>query len=105
MKTFMEEENLLKPKNQHWTYLKKLINWATEQEYISNKPNVVDNQYLKNYSFLKEIQVTSQTNLFGKQSCPKYALECHYGDYITFALHEQLEDYRKFLIEELCWQP
>jgi hypothetical protein len=106
VKTFMEEENLPKPKKrEHWTYLKKLINWATEPEYISNKPNFVDNSST-NFSFYKgEIQVTSQNlNLFGKQVMPKYALGCHYRDYITFALHKQVEDYRKFLIEEreLC---
>jgi hypothetical protein len=106
VRTFMKEENLPKPKkSEHSTYLKKLINWATEQEYISNQPNVVDKPS-DNYSLSKgEIQVKSQNlNLSGKEIMPKYALGCHYGDYITFALHEQLEDYRKFLIEdcELC---
>jgi len=56
--------------------------------------------HLQISAFIGEIQVKSQNlNLFGKQIMPKYALDV-YGDYITFALHEQLEDYRKFLIEE-----
>jgi hypothetical protein len=102
VRTFMEEENLPKTRQrEHWTYLKKLINWATEQEYITKQLNVVDSPS-ENSSFSKgEIRVKGKDlNLSNEQTAPKYALGYHFGDYITFALHSQLEDYRKFLIEE-----
>lgn len=42
---FMNEENIPKTKQrEYWTYVKKLIKWASEQQYIINSlPNVIDN--------------------------------------------------------------
>lgn len=86
VKKFMESENIPKPqKRERWTFLKKFINWATQQEYVSK-------------------QINKDLNLSGDNSTPRYALGCYPGDYITLELHNQLEDYRQFLIEErgLC---
>lgn len=105
---FMEAENIPKTKRQeYWTYFKKLIKWATEQPYaITNQSTTVDNLSQNANPYIKgEIQVEDKTlNMFGKQARFKYTLGCHSEDYITFALRSQLEEYRKFLVEDrgLC---
>jgi len=42
---FMNEENITKTKQrEYWTYVKKLIKGASDQQYIINSlPNVIDN--------------------------------------------------------------
>ena len=105
---FMEGENIPKVRRrEHWTYLKKLIKWATGQQYVmANQSNIINNPP-KNSSFYIEGQMPIRDkilNMSGKQARFKYTLGCHPEDYITFALHSQLEEYRKFLIEDrgLC---
>ncbi len=105
---FMNEENITKTKQrEYWTYVKKLIKWATEQQYIINTlPNVIDNpSENSSFSTKGEIQAKGKNlKMSGEEATPKYTIGCHSGDYITLTLHNQLEDYRKFLIEDrgLC---
>ena len=105
---FMKEENITKNKQrEYWTYLKKLLNWANEQQCIINTPpNVIDNPPEEpRFSTKGEIQAKGKNmKMSGEQATPKYTIGCHFGDYVTLTLHNQLEDYRKFLIEErgLC---
>jgi hypothetical protein len=105
---FLNEENITKTKQrEYWTYVKKLIKWASEQQYIINSlPNVIDKPSEDpSFSTKGEIQVKGKNlKMSGEQATPKYTIGCHSGDYITLTLHNQLEDYRKFLIEDrgLC---
>lgn len=105
---FMEKENIPKVKRQeYWTYFKKLVKWSAEQTYaINDQSELSDNTSQNTIFYIKEgIQVKDKTlNMLGKQARFKYALGCHSEDYITFTLRSQLEDYRKFLVEDrgLC---
>lgn len=105
---FMNDKTITKKKQrEYWTYLKKLIKWASEQQYIINSlPNVIDNPSEDpSFSTKRKIQAKGKNlKMSGEQATPKYTIGCHSGDYITLTLHNQIEDYRKFLIEErgLC---
>lgn len=105
---FMEVETIPKVRRrEHWTSLKKLIKWATDQQYvISEQSNIIDNLSKESSSYVEgKIQVKDKAlNILGKQARFKYSLGCRSEDYITFALRSQLEVYRKFLIEDrgLC---
>lgn len=102
---FMDAESIPKVRRQeYWTSLKKLIKWATDQQYVisdqSSNIDDVSNSYVEG-----KIQVANKPlNTLGKQARLKYTIGCHPEDYITFALSSQLEDYRKFLVEDrgLC---
>ncbi|MBW4641193.1 MAG: hypothetical protein KME05_23855 [Gloeocapsa sp. UFS-A4-WI-NPMV-4B04] len=107
-KVFMEKENIPKNKQrEYWTYLKKLLNWANEQQYIlNNQPSFVNELPVNHTSCTRgEIQAKDKNiNMFGEKAALKYTAGYHSRDYFNFALRNQLEDYRKFLIEErgLC---
>lgn len=108
IKVFMEKENIPKNKQrEYWTYLKKLLNWANEQQYIlNNQPSFVNELSVNHTSCTKEeIQVKDRNiNVFGEKAALNYTAGYHSKDYFNLALRNQLEDYRKFLIEErgLC---
>lgn len=108
IKLFMERENIPKNKQrEYWTYFKKLLCWANEQQYIvNNRPNFVD-EPPENFSSCTrgDIQVKDKNiNMFSEKAALKYTAGYHSKDYFNLALRNQLEDYRKFLIEErgLC---
>lgn len=108
IKFFMEKENIPKNKQrEYWTYLKKLLCWANEQQYIvNNRPNFVDEPPVNHTSCTKEeIEVKDKNiNTFGEKNTLEYIAGYHFKDYFNPALRNQLEEYRKFLIEErgLC---
>lgn len=85
VRNFMEEETFPKNKQrEHWAYIKKLMNWATEQEYISNQSNIIDNTFANSSFFKEEIKTKAKNlNAYGKQVTQKYTLGWHYVDYVN----------------------
>lgn len=86
------------------SYLRKLLNWAIELNWIIDSRGVSE-QFPLTPSIRQPAgqarPLLSNLNISGKLKREKYSLGTCWGDYTTFNLHLQLKEFRRFLAKEL----